>query len=299
MSFEADVRRIMQLDIDCESKLLLIAVRHHGGDDGVCRVTMDKLAETTGLNRRTVMRRVAELAGVGSLVRPERGVLTIGEGDCESPAKVTASHHGDRESPANVTASHRHGVRESPQSDRQSPARPSPPTPPLEVLSSYDVNATHAPVRTREEPARSALTTTARPDPVEAILRGHPMAERLRPYVEACLSILGTTPDVFTAESWLARGYSLARVRFGLGQARQAMGPGAPAGRVIVSAGNWMLRAEKHEYAHLEPKPVEAPPVEPARREMTPEERAAAIAKLDALLDDMPRRDGPAREGCA
>jgi hypothetical protein len=32
---------------------------------------------------------------------------------------------------------------------------------------------------------------------------------------------------------------------------------------------------------------------------MTPEERAAAIAKLDALLDDMPRRDGPTREGCA
>lgn len=125
------------------------------------------------------------------------------------------------------------------------------------------------------------------------------MAERLRPYVEACLSILGTTPDVFTAESWLAKGYSLARVRFGLGQARQAMGPGAPAGRVIVSAGNWMLRAERHEYAHLEPKPVEAPPVETTRREMTPEERAAALAKLDALLDDMPRRDGPSREGCA
>lgn len=303
MSFDADVRRIMRSHIDCESKVLLIAVLHHGDDAGVCRVTMDKLAETTGLNRRTVLRRVAELANSGWLSRPERGVLAVGDGDCESPRKVTVSHHGDRESLSKVTVSHRDGVRESPAGDCGSLSAPAPPTPPYDVLSGLDMKTTssHAPERahTREETPPAPAPTRRKLSPVEDVIRGHPLADTLRPYVEACLAIVGTVPDVFTVESWHARGYSLARVRFGLGQARQVMGQNVPVGRVIVSAGNWMSRAERHEYAHLEPKPVETPPSEPPRREMTPEERAAAIAKLDALLDDMPRRDGPTREGCA
>lgn len=299
MSFEADMRMIWRSDLSVEAKAVLTAIRQHGDDSGLCRCTIERVVEISSVSRRTVLRRVSELAAAGWLSRPEKGAYVVTEGVSLTPDSVSVTPNGASLTPSMVPQGHRHGVSVTPKGASLTPSRRQPPTPPLEVLSSYDVNATHAPVRTREEPARSAPTTTARPDPVEAILRGHPMAERLRPYVEACLSILGTTPDIFTAESWLARGYSLARVRFGLGQARQAMGPGAPAGRVIVSAGNWMLRAEKHEYAHLEPKPVETPPSEPPRREMTPEERAAAIAKLDALLDDMPRRDGPTREGCA
>lgn len=302
MSFEADVRRIMRSHIDCESKVLLIAVLHHGDDAGVCRVTMDKLAETTGLNRRTVLRRVAELAGSGWLSRPERGVLAVGDGDCESPRKVTVSHHGDRESLSKVTVSHRDGVGESPAGDCGSLSAPAPPTPPYDVLSGLHMKTTssHAPERahTREETPPAPAPTRRKLSPVEDVIRGHPLADTLRPYVEACLAIVGTVPDVFTVESWHARGYSLARVRFGLGQARQVMGQNVPVGRVIVSAGNWMSRAERHEYAHLEPKPAETAPSRPPQVEMTAEERAAALARLDAIFGDEPRKEG-LREGCA
>lgn len=294
MSFEHDIRRIMRLDIDSSSKLVLLAVRYHGDEGGLCRVTVEKLVQVTALGRATVFRHLGELVESGNLTRVEKGAYRLADRLMvrRSPSHgETVGSHGET-----VTVSQRDGdslmVRRSP-------------TPPNKVLSSKDGEQAHPPahVHAREAAARPTPPTPTRPDiadnPVDAVLRGHPSAERLRPYVEACLSILGTTPDVFTAESWLAKGYSIARVRFGLGQARQVMGPNVPIGRVIVSAGNWMLRAERHEYAHLEPKPVEAPPVETTRREMTPEERAAALAKLDALLDDMPRRDGPSREGCA
>lgn len=303
MSFEHDIRRIMRLDIDSSPKLVLLAVRHHGDEGGLCRVTVEKLVQVTALARATVFRHLGELVESGNLIRVEKGVYRV----ADRLMVRRSQSHGE------TVGSHGETVKVS-QRDGQGLMVRRSPTPPNKVLSSIDGEQAHPPahVHTREAAARPTSGTSTptsgtstptppatRPDPVEAILRGHPMAERLRPYVEVCLSILGTTPDIFTAESWLARGYSLARVRFGLGQARQAMGPGAPAGRVIVSAGNWMLRAEKHEYAHLEPKPVETPPAETTRREMTPEERAAALAKLDALLDDMPRRDGPSREGCA
>jgi len=295
MSFEAGVRRIMRSHIDCESKVLLVAVLHHGDDAGVCRVTMDKLAETTGLNRRTVLRRVAELADSGWLSRPERGVLAVGDGDCESPRKVTVSHHGDRESLSKVTVSHHDG-------DCESLSAQAPPTPPYNVLSGLHMKTAtpHAPERahTREEAPPTPAPIRRKLSPVEDIIRGHPLADTLRPYVEACLAIVGTVPDVFTVESWHARGYSLARVRFGLGQARQVMGPNVPVGRVIVSAGNWMSRAERHEYAHLEPKPAETAPSRPTQVEMTAEERSAALARLDAIFGDEPQKEG-LREGCA
>ena len=307
MSFEADVRRIMRLGLDSSAKLVLLSVRLHGDDGALCRVTVEKLVEMTALGRATVFRHLGDLVDSGNLIRVEKGAYRLADSlmvrrspsHGETVAHVAPSHG---ETVAHVAPSHGETVMVSQRDSDRLMVRPSP-TPPHKVLSGLHVktSSSHAPERahTREEAPPTPAPIRRKLNPVEDIIRGHPLADTLRPYVEACLAIVGTVPDVFTVESWHARGYSLARVRFGLGQARQVMGPNVPVGRVIVSAGNWMLRAEKHEYAHLEPKPAEAPPAETPRREMTPEERAAAIAKLDALLDDMPRRDGPSREGCA
>jgi hypothetical protein len=306
MSFDADVRRIMRLGLDSSAKLVLLSVRLHGDECALCRVTVEKLVEMTALGRATVFRHLGDLVDSGNLIRVEKGAYRLADSlmvrrspsHGETVAHVAPSHG---ETVAHVAPSHGETVMVSQRDSDRLMVRP-PPTPPYDVLSGLDMKTTssHAPERahTREETPPAPAPTRRKLSPVEDVIRGHPLADTLRPYVEACLAIVGTVPDVFTVESWHARGYSLARVRFGLGQARQVMGQNVPVGRVIVSAGNWMSRAERHEYAHLEPKPAETAPSRPPQVEMTAEERAAALARLDAIFGDEPRKEG-LREGCA
>ena len=141
------------------------------------------------------------------------------------------------------------------------------------------------------EPESSPAPTVAEAtqDDVQTKIQGHPARDALLPIARAAVSILGVCPEVYTLESWLQSGYSLSRIEYGLRQAKQAAtGQWMPMGKVIISAGRWMQRADPQEY---EKRPQQAAggartsqavsvPQQPSKPALTPEETAAMFAEV-------------------
>lgn len=126
-------------------------------------------------------------------------------------------------------------------------------------------------------------------DAVQTKIQGHPAHDALLPIARVAFQVLGVCPEVYTLESWLQAGYSLARIEYGLRQAKQAAtGQWMPMGKVIISAGRWMQRADPQEY---EKRPQQAAggartlqavsaPQQPSKPSLTPEETAAMLAEV-------------------
>jgi len=144
--------------------------------------------------------------------------------------------------------------------------------------------------RVTAPPSPSAPTVAeATQDDVQTKIHGHPAHDALLPIARVAFQVLGVCPEVYTLESWLQAGYSLARIEYGLRQAKQAAtGQWMPMGKVIISAGRWMQRADPQEY---EKRPQQAAggartsqaasaPQLPSKPSITPEEAAEMLREL-------------------
>jgi len=126
-------------------------------------------------------------------------------------------------------------------------------------------------------------------DDVQTKIQGHPAHDALLPIARVAFQVLGVCPEVYTLEAWLQSGYSISRIEYGLRQAKQAAaGQWMPMGKVIISAGRWMQRADPQEY---EKRPQQAAggarasqaasaPQLPSKPSITPEEAAEMLREL-------------------
>ena len=65
MELEHDILAIWTAPgLDTGHKAVLTVVRYHADESGVCRVTIDRIEAMTGLGRRTVLRRMADLVAL-------------------------------------------------------------------------------------------------------------------------------------------------------------------------------------------------------------------------------------------
>lgn len=155
-------------------------------------------------------------------------------------------------------------------------------------MTGHDDGDSRAPARETPVPSRPAPNTAGADLAVEK-LAGHSGHEVLLPIARVAVSVLGVCPEVYTLEQWAQARYSLARIEYGLRQAKQsAAGQFMPLGKIIISAGRWMQRAEPEEY---QKRPQQAAgdtfqvqsistPQEPVRRPLTAAETAEMLKEL-------------------
>lgn len=182
------------------------------------------------------------------------------------------------------------------------------------TVTERDVTARHGDVTVRNAPSRltghdmtgqdgdvvADTSREAEPEPDQIIasatdaigekLAGHPGKEALTPFAEVAVSVLGVCPEVYTLESWLMARYSVDRVEYGLRQAKQAaLGQFMPLGKIIISAGRWMQRAQPEEYrkrpqaAHGGAETVQPIPAQSAAKP------PITAAEADAMLAEVLR----------